>query len=261
MKSPFPGMDPYLEQHWRDVHASLLTYIRDALQEILPRDLLARIEEQVTIDPDRPPRKGAYFHPDVSISEPWIQAPVVQETDLAVAVPLIFPAEEELERHLEILGADGSTPVTVIEVLSPTNRRAGPSRDSYIAKRRAYQAAGVNVVELDFLRAGEHTIAVRLNDIPPRQRGTYYASVWRAAEAHWELYPLPLREMLPRICIPLRTSDDDVILALQPLLDQAYTRGRYDRIDYAKPLDPPLENGDAEWLREQLRARAGTPHA
>lgn len=254
-------MDPYLEPHWRDVHASLLTYIRDALQDSLPRDLLARIEEEVTIDPDRPPRKGAYFHPDVSISEPWVEAPRVEETALDLAEPLIFPAQEEIERHLEIRGVDGSAPVTVIEVLSPTNRRPGPSRDSYIAKRRAYQAAGVNVVELDFLRGGEHTIAVRLNDIPPRQRGAWYASVWRVSAWHWELYALQLREKLPRISIPLRPTDDDVILALQPLLDQAYERGRYDRLDYSRPPDPPFEKADAEWLRERLLARAGTPLA
>ena len=24
MPSPFPGMDPYLEAHWRDVHATVL---------------------------------------------------------------------------------------------------------------------------------------------------------------------------------------------------------------------------------------------
>ncbi len=36
MPSPFPGMDPYLESHWRDVHHSLITYTR-AEQGLAPR--------------------------------------------------------------------------------------------------------------------------------------------------------------------------------------------------------------------------------
>ena len=35
MKSPFPGMDPYLEPYWTDVHARLTTYTSDALQRRL----------------------------------------------------------------------------------------------------------------------------------------------------------------------------------------------------------------------------------
>ncbi len=33
MKSPFPGMDPYLEDQgrWPDFHASMITYCRDAI--------------------------------------------------------------------------------------------------------------------------------------------------------------------------------------------------------------------------------------
>src|SRR5438132_6084887 len=49
MPSPFPGMDPYLEAHWRDVHASLIIYARDALQGVLPGSLRARAEERVLL--------------------------------------------------------------------------------------------------------------------------------------------------------------------------------------------------------------------
>ena len=40
MDSPFPGMDPYLEQHWRSVHHRLITYAGDQLQSGLPCPLL-----------------------------------------------------------------------------------------------------------------------------------------------------------------------------------------------------------------------------
>src|SRR5947207_8537674 len=49
MPSPFPGMDPYLESHWRDVHHRLITYASDAIQEALPPELRARVEERVVL--------------------------------------------------------------------------------------------------------------------------------------------------------------------------------------------------------------------
>lgn len=50
MPSPFPGMDPYLERRWRDVHTMLIAYARDAIQPQLPEDLVARVEENVHLD-------------------------------------------------------------------------------------------------------------------------------------------------------------------------------------------------------------------
>lgn len=47
MNSPFPGMDPYLERHWEDVHTRLIGYIADELQPQLSDDLIARMEEKV----------------------------------------------------------------------------------------------------------------------------------------------------------------------------------------------------------------------
>jgi hypothetical protein len=50
MNSPFPGMDPYLEQYWREVHVRLIAYAGDSLQERLPAGLRARIEERVFLE-------------------------------------------------------------------------------------------------------------------------------------------------------------------------------------------------------------------
>jgi len=50
MKSPFPGMDPYLEAHWLDVHSRLVAYAADALNEVLPETLVARMEERVAVE-------------------------------------------------------------------------------------------------------------------------------------------------------------------------------------------------------------------
>src|SRR4051812_22086979 len=67
MASPFPGMDPYLESHWRDVHASLIIYIRDAIQESLPPELRARVEERVVLE--MPDALGNSLYPDVRVTE------------------------------------------------------------------------------------------------------------------------------------------------------------------------------------------------
>ena len=50
MQSPFPGMDPYLEKYWHEVHKRLIIYAGDQLQERLPRRLRAKFEERVLLE-------------------------------------------------------------------------------------------------------------------------------------------------------------------------------------------------------------------
>jgi hypothetical protein len=93
-------------------------------------------------------------------------------------------------------------------------------------------------------------------DLPPQRRAPYYVAVrrgWLGEE--WQVYPMPLRQPLPRIPIPLRRSDADVGLDLQPLIDRVYAAGAHDDIDHAKPPLPPLDDADAAWAAELLNAR------
>src|SRR5262249_45424787 len=66
MNSPFPGMDPYLEQFWPDLHARLMLYACDQLEEQLPGNLIARVEERVVLETEEDPH-GVY--PDIKITE------------------------------------------------------------------------------------------------------------------------------------------------------------------------------------------------
>src|SRR5665213_3374626 len=50
MKSPFPGMDPYIERHWPDVQTSLVGSVRTLLNQRLPDDLAARAQEREGIE-------------------------------------------------------------------------------------------------------------------------------------------------------------------------------------------------------------------
>jgi hypothetical protein len=57
---------------------------------------------------------------------------------------------------------------------------------------------------------------------------------------------------LPVVSIPLRPTDADVPLDLQPLIDQCHERGRYYRLEYKAPLDPPLAAEESAWVDQLL---------
>jgi len=72
MKNPFPGMNPWLEDYWRDVHARILVHASEQLNDRLPADLRARVDERLAIDADED--KPHTYLPDVAITEPWDRA-------------------------------------------------------------------------------------------------------------------------------------------------------------------------------------------
>src|SRR6476469_4241922 len=138
MPSPFPGMDPYLEAHWRDIHARLIIYASDALQGVLPGALRARVEERVLLETP----KGLGDHPlfpDVRVVEYTSKRGLETwpETGVAVAEPLLVETETVTEPFLEIIDREsGNRVVTVIEFLSPSNKSPGPNREQYLRKQR-----------------------------------------------------------------------------------------------------------------------------
>jgi hypothetical protein len=249
-------MNPYLEQHWRDVHTRLMTYLCDQLQAELPEGLWASVEEAVTVDDDEAGR-ARRLCPEVHVSEAW-DAPGGSATataGLAVAEPLVLvDPETHPQRHVQIVEAGGRV-VTAIEVLSPTNKLDLDRRHSYRRKRRAYRDGGVNVVEIDLIRDGDYIVLAPEDQIRPSKRTPYVVSVWRATQPDVLFaYPCPLRQPLPRIAVPLRAQDDDVALDLQELIGLCYTRGRYHaRLDYHADPEPPLSPPDAAWADELLR--------
>ena len=169
---PFPGMDPYLEAHWRDVHTRVMTYICDQIQDQLPSDLVARVEESVSVDTEDGARLIA---PDVSVVEDFEHAAMgVQSESVAVAEPLLVLEEvPQTARHVQILDvSSGERVVTAIEVLSPTNKLTVSGREDYRRKQRDYLNAGVNLVEIDLLRGGQHVLAVAWEFIPEDRRRT-----------------------------------------------------------------------------------------
>lgn len=157
MKSPYPGMDPYLERSWGDVHSRLITAASGALNGILPEDLVARVEERVVVDCVEYARPRAIY-PDARVIEGTSTVSPVSSavTALTVAEPILLEleVEEHVETYIAILDPSGGRLITVIEFLSPSNKLPGENRDSYRQKRNGLQRGGVNLVEIDLIRTG-----------------------------------------------------------------------------------------------------------
>lgn len=259
MKSPFPGMDPYLERRWQDVHHSICTYAPDQLQEQLGGELVARLGERLVVESLFDESRSIY--PDVRVVEHGVRdvalAPATATFAATLAEPVVVEVASDPERqgYVEIIEPDSAKLVTVIEFISPSNKMAGAGRGQYEKKQRELSAAEVSLVEIDLLRAGRWCFMIPEVQIPPQYRATYLACVVRGYRPEkFELYPMPLRQRLPAIRIPLRAGDPDVALDVQKLVDQSYRNGRHDLSDYRQPCIPPLEGEDAVWADQLLRA-------
>ena len=265
MKSPFPGMDPYIEARglWRDFHARLVTRIIDALEEALPAKYRVRTEQREVIElVEEEGKRERSLHPDVGVTGP-LPRPPAGEGSVATAEPATasppmalraFVAEEFRERFIEILTTEPERRlVTCIEVLSPSNKRHGStSREQYLRKRQALLLGEANLVEIDLLRGG--TRMPMLDHLP---NSPYYLLVGRwYKEAVCQVWPASYLERLPPVPVPLDRPDPDVLLDLQPMVDAIYQRSRYGLdLEYTKPPDPPLPDADRTWLHEQLAER------
>lgn len=259
MKSPFPGMNPWLEKHWGDVHTSLITYIRDNLQLQLPNNLVAQAEESVFVDTS--PEESRWIKPDVSViksGDPDYSDSATNRS-LTADKPIVISFPEETARWVEIRDLDSDNQVvTVIEILSPRNKLSQAGRADYRKKQREYFEAAVNLVEIDLLRTGKRIFLAYPSDgIDSHSAAPYYVSVARGiSPCQRELYPLPLHKPLANIGIPLRETDEDAVLPLQTLIDRCYEMGRYDRkINYSEQPLPSLESDDWQWAQSILKGK------
>ena len=149
--------------------------------------------------------------------------------------------------------------VTVIELLSPSNKRGGPGRKLYRSKQRDVLRSDAHLVEIDLLRTGRHAVAVPEGLARSRGPYDYLTCVSRARRPRdeFELYPRSLRRPLPTVLVPLAGDDPDLRVDLGPVLARTYEAGAYrDRIDYARPCVPPLSAEDQAWADALIREAA-----
>lgn len=266
MRSPFPGMDPFIESCglWGDFHHDLISEIKASLASAAPDRYLVRTGERsylVLVEDDG--KTSHPFLPDISVAAPVKtkksnkkkgSVAVADIVDDGVITMRAFIEEEHRESFVEIFE---TTPeqrlITCIEILSPSNKRPGtPGWESYLRKRQSLMLAGVNLVEIDLLRGGQ-----RMPMLDPWPNCPYTFMVAKANKAQaCRVWPLHLQKPLPPLPVPLARPDPDIELDLQSMVNSIYERSRYARsIDYTKPATPKLTGKEAAWLKTLLDAQ------
>lgn len=239
-KSPFPGMDPYLEHPslWPDVHNRLIAAIADALTPLVaPRYYIGLERRTYLLKPDDVVLIG---RPDIAVIGPRPQQLPVQ-TGLSPAVAVLevdVPMNDEVgENFLEIHEVQTGKLVTVMELLSPVNKLNPKGRNEYENKRNEIFWSRPNLVELDLLRAGEP-----MTIVGPPVESDYRILVSRGDKRpHATLYAFNVHQPIPSFPLPLLPDDEEPLVELNTILQDMYTRARFDlRLDYSQPPIPPL---------------------
>lgn len=276
MRSPFPGMDPYIEACglWEDFHEALVAQIRDALVQLVPEHYVIRYGERsyvalVTSEeidlPDRHTSQADVaiaFAPGKSPSSSPAVAAVAELPAIGTeASPVSMRALIEMEFRESFVEIYELRPerrlVTTVEILSPSNKRyKSPGWFRYCRKRQAHLEGGANLVEIDLLRGGR-----RMPMEDPWPDSPYYVLVSRKPTApQCTVWPAYCLRTLPEIPVPLSPPDADVPLALQPMIEAIYERSRYALdIDYRQRCRPRLDPVHTQWLQEHLYPAAEKP--
>ncbi len=211
MPSPFPGMNPYLERDtvWSDFHSEYCKAIKKALVPQVQPEFYVKFNEHI------------YVHDGMRLR-------------------VLF---------VEIFDKEDNTLVTLIELLSPANKKKGADRDQFLAKRWQILKSSVDYVEIDLQRGGPR---LPMEGMPPCD---YYVLVSRAADRpDMGLWPISLRKPLPIVPIPLPAPKKEVRLNLQELLHQAYDEAGYANYIYSGPPTPRLRADDARWAKRFVEA-------
>lgn len=256
MTSPFPGMDPYLENptRWQSVHPQLVSGLPALIEPLLPEGYALSVEERVYLS--LPGDDSLRLRrPDAMVIDtaPWIERGGAAVATVPRGFEVLVPDEEpvrELYLTVRAVGSDSEV-ITVIEVLSPTNKLPGPGRDEYLSKRGAVLATRTNLVEIDLLRYG-----ARMPAGGAPGGFDYGILICRgASRPRAELLAFSLREAIPAFPLPLRPGEAEPPVELAAALSIIYRSNRLGlRIDYSRPPEPPLSPADEQWAGERLRA-------
>jgi hypothetical protein len=253
MPSPFPGMDPYLEEPgiWSQFHAGLTVRIAAELNRTLPPGYLARYDRYLWIRDESEQTNVLLGESDGYVTGPQEPAAAAAQARPSTApATLVWPVRRRAgNRFVRVVDAKRRRVVTVLEIVSPANKR-GSYRRAYRRKRNEYLARGVNFVEFDFLRSGRRLPL----GLPKPPSSDYYILVYRSAEPpQGGFWPLSVRDPLPPVPVPLDRGMPDTILNIRACMDCVYDESRFaEEIDYSQPPSPPLSQPEANWARELL---------
>jgi hypothetical protein len=222
MPSPFPGMDPYLEDEafWPAFHHQMVMCL---YQTLLP-GLVERYRARVC------------------------QRRYVTEQVLFTSVL----REDRQEDYVEIRQRNDGRLVTLLEVVSPANKTTKAGRDAYLEKRREGRSASASLVEIDLVLQGQPTLEYSRDGLP---EWDYAVTVTRSTQPdRYEIYTATLQKRLPRFRLPLAADDRDTVLDLHTAFTRCYDQGGFAaKIDYGRDPATPLEDGDRKWLADLLK--------
>jgi len=265
MRSPFPGMDPYLEYpaFWSSFHTRLMVAIAEAIEPQLEPHYYIEVESR-TYQSDEGDEELLIGIPDAIVfskpsDSPSPETLFVEDTAVATqlrpeTVEVPMPLEIK-ERYLEVREMGTDDVITVIELLSHKNKRSGEGRTAYEKKRRLILGSENHLVELDLLRGAKPMPLLGV-----RSPSLYRILISRSPQRpKADLYGLTLQQPLPSFPIPLRPDDREPIIPLQEAFNRVYERARYrTRIDYRQPMLPPkLSEADQQWVDALLASLRG----
>ena len=222
MPSPFPGMDPYLEddKFWRIFHHQLVT----CLYQVLLPGLVDRYRARVS------------------------QRQYVTEQPLFTSII----REAHQEEYIEIRQRNDGRLVTLVDAVGPTNKLTTAGREAYLAKRREGRGAGASLVEVDLVLQGQPLLDYSREGLP---EWNYAVTVTRATQPdRHEIYTTTLQKRLPRFRLPLAGDDRDTVVDLHAAFLRCYEQGDFgSKIDYRRDPSVPLKDDDRRWLTDLLK--------
>ena len=222
MPSPFPGMDPFLEDErlWPSFQHQLV----NCLYQILLPGLVDRYRARV----------GQRHY----------------ATEQALFTSVV--REEHHEEYIEIRQRTDGRLITLVDVVSPANKITTQGRQSYLEKRREGRSAGSNLVEIDLVLQGQPMLDYSRDGLPDWD---YAVTVTRSTQPErYEIYTATLEKRLPRFRLPLAADDRDTVVDLQAAFTRAFDQGGFaEQIDYQKDPATRLSEHNRGWLDAKMR--------
>jgi hypothetical protein len=164
--------------------------------------------------------------------------------------------EEHNEEYIEVRNrADGKL-VTLLEVVSPSNKTTTAGRNSYLEKRREALQQRAGIVEIDLVLQGKPTLSYSRDGLPEYD---FAVTVTRStAPDRYEIYTSTLQKRLPKFKVPLAADDRDALMDLQSAFARAYDLGNFAaEIDYKSGphADVPLTESHTAYLDLTLKTQ------
>ena len=220
MPSPFPGMDPYLEDEklWPGFHHQFINCLYQFVVPGLADRYKARLGQRV------------------------------YTTEQALFTSVV--REEHQEEYIEIRQRSDNRLITLLEVVSPANKANLTGRKAYLDKRREARSAGANLVEIDLVLQGQSTWDYSRDTLPPSD---YTVTLNRSnLPDRYEICPTTLQKKLPRFKLPF--PDNDVLIDLQTVFTRCFDQGGFAaKIDYKRNPPTKISDEDRQWIDQHLK--------